>query len=40
MVNFIISKVEFQQFVMSEKQFCHHHRTISLYLIKVQVQVL
>ena len=38
MVNFVVAKVERKKLIMSEKQLSHHHCSICLYLVVVEIK--
>lgn len=39
-INFVVSKVQGKELVMGEQKLCHHHGTISLDLVHIQIQIL
>ena len=38
MVNFVVSKVELEELVVSEEQFSDHHCSVGLYFVHVKVE--
>ena len=37
MIDFVIAKIERQELIVSEKQFCNHHCTIGFDFILIQI---